>query len=146
MSFSDQVPEEMYLYFIRCRDRIKIGRSNDPARRMQELSVYAPDPLELIAIFPNCGHYQNELHQTLKNINTNGEWFEDTKETRKAMQYVFERGVLGLDEIYHIDEWIKAMNKYLFNFVNDFPDMQDRIMDAMQQILDEARAIAEKRR
>lgn len=68
------------LYFIQSSNNgmIKIGRSKDPERRLNQLQTGSPHKLKLICFFKDDGHKEKFLHETLKKfrIRKNNEWFD----------------------------------------------------------------------
>jgi hypothetical protein len=68
----------MSVYFIRCGDHIKIGRSVDPWGRLASLQTANPFPLEMLALSPGGGEFETGLHEAFSDDNTNGEWFRVT--------------------------------------------------------------------
>jgi len=60
----------------------KIGKSNDPAKRLLELQTGNPLELRVSDIYDNCGKYEILAHQKAKQISTEhrGEWFRLTSE------------------------------------------------------------------
>lgn len=71
----------MYVYFIRARDYVKIGKANVPEVRLQELQVGNPVPLVLLAKLPCRGeraaeHLEFVLQSVLRRYQIRGEWFE----------------------------------------------------------------------
>lgn len=75
-----------YVYFISCvKDGgnvppIKIGVSGSPKKRLEQLSVASPYPLEIVYLlpfdsFPEAAQAEKEIQEALKERKTNGEWF-----------------------------------------------------------------------
>lgn len=59
---------------------VKIGRSIDIERRLQEIRMISPVELELIGVVP--GHFPRETayHREWAHLRRHGEWFEATTE------------------------------------------------------------------
>lgn len=77
-----------HLYFIESNDAIKIGRSGDPIRRMQQLQSSNAEKLRLIKIFYYKGCYEYYLHWIFQHIRLNGEWFEKSNEIYEFIELV----------------------------------------------------------
>lgn len=77
-----------YIYFIACnidkhkewRNRVKIGYSRDPKKRLEELQIGNPVKLSMLYFFPvnefQAKRLEGELHRKFKFLNVGGEWFE----------------------------------------------------------------------
>jgi hypothetical protein len=76
---------EVYVYFIKCGDYVKIGKSKDPESRLKTLkrpndSTISPNGLdlsdaELLGYIPGGSFLESSLHQQLYNQRVAGEWF-----------------------------------------------------------------------
>lgn len=71
----------MYVYAIRARQYVKIGKANNPVERMDALQV--GNPVELSSLFklpcPSekaAEQLEYVLHRMFKKFNSLGEWFE----------------------------------------------------------------------
>ena len=53
---------------------LKIGKSENPQRRLKELQTGSPTTLTLLHSIE--GDFESELHQKFREFNLNGEWFE----------------------------------------------------------------------
>jgi hypothetical protein len=65
-----------YVYFIRSRDTVKIGRATDPAARLKELQTGHPHTLELIVAVPAHALLERALHERFVRQRLAGEWFQ----------------------------------------------------------------------
>lgn len=75
------------LYLIECVGSgwVKIGKSENPARRMQGLQTCCPLELVLLAELPRgTGVEELALHYKLRDFRGFGEWFRDVPEVRAA--------------------------------------------------------------
>ena len=91
----------MHVYFIRSGKKgdIKIGKSNDPEKRMAELQTGNPKILRLIATIPckseqEAFDLEKALHKTFKSRWLHGEWFHRNirlKDIEKAKAKARER-------------------------------------------------------
>jgi hypothetical protein len=59
-----------YVYFIRFSDRIKIGYTDDPHRRLKNL----PHD-EILALVPGTMSTEKKYHNMFKDLRLTGEWF-----------------------------------------------------------------------
>ena len=63
------------VYFVACRDMIKIGRSRSVEQRLLELQVGNPYPLRLLGTVVGGRAEENRLHELLSDFWHRGEWF-----------------------------------------------------------------------
>lgn len=92
----------MFVYVIAASAAVKIGISNDPARRLGEAATYSPWGAGL--------HYAHEVpaedardieatcHQILKNSRLEGEWFQERPDTAEALVKRVAEQFAGRDE------------------------------------------------
>lgn len=66
------------IYFIKgaISGRIKIGKSNDPERRLRALQTGSPEPLELLGTIPGGLKEERILQKKFKRFAMHGEWFK----------------------------------------------------------------------
>lgn len=67
-----------HLYFIRCGDQIKIGRSVNVQKRLQALITSAGRPMQLLATISNGGDREPDFHRQFRDSRLRGEWFRVT--------------------------------------------------------------------
>ena len=70
----------MKTYLISCGQFIKIGRSKDPQKRLQQLQAALPQELSLILVLD--GDHELRLHKLFARYRKNGEWFHYSNELR----------------------------------------------------------------
>lgn len=77
----------MSVYFIkRVSDGlIKVGFSDDPKRRLQQLQTGQPDRLEMILVIRGGMELERTLHIRWRHLNVGGEWF---KPHRELLSYI----------------------------------------------------------
>lgn len=65
------------LYIMKCLDRYKIGRSNNPESRVSELQTGNPDEITLQYTWPEFGRYERFVHMRAEAYFTRlmGEWY-----------------------------------------------------------------------
>ena len=73
------------VYFIEAIgvDRIKIGYSDNPDKRLKQLLTGSPLTLELRATMPGSLTTERELHQRFAHLRIENEWFQYTDEIRQ---------------------------------------------------------------
>ncbi|MEV4424029.1 GIY-YIG nuclease family protein [Streptomyces sp. NPDC049602] len=54
---------------------VKIGRSVDPKRRLAQIQLMSPVPLELLAVHVGDHAVETYLHRRFASLRTHGEWF-----------------------------------------------------------------------
>lgn len=64
-----------FVYFIRCRDRIKIGFSKNPAKRLTKINADAPYPCELLGSADADVHSEKSIHEQFAVSRVHSEWF-----------------------------------------------------------------------
>lgn len=64
-----------FVYFIRCEDRVKIGYSEDPVRRLSKVNADAPFPCELLGWVAADDYPERELHERFAAARLHSEWF-----------------------------------------------------------------------
>ena len=79
---------ETQIYFLLARSvgLIKIGRSIDVRRRIQDICTMSPVPLELIGVVYGTYQKETEYHQRWAGLRRHGEWFEATDELMTALE------------------------------------------------------------
>ena len=88
-----------YVYFIKCRDKIKIGYSTNVEKRIKQLSVGNGEKLELIYKIQSDRYLETILHKKYRNYHISGEWFEAEPIIRMIKQQkrnIREQKKLGL--------------------------------------------------
>jgi hypothetical protein len=81
--------DEQHVYFIKTKNRVKIGVARDPRRRLKTLQVGSPDKLELAGVLPFGGVYFEELlHEHYKAFHIHGEWYQFAKPIREHVAWL----------------------------------------------------------
>lgn len=73
-----QTGTHLYIIQDKVTKDIKIGRSNDPYYRLDQLQTANSNKLRIILILDNQGYREKILHKRLSRYNKNGEWFTET--------------------------------------------------------------------
>lgn len=65
-----------FLYALRCGEFVKIGRSKNPEKRLQQLRTASPYPCEIMGTIKEGPHYESRVHQMLRgHLHIGREWF-----------------------------------------------------------------------
>jgi len=64
---------------------IKIGFSEDVARRLRDLQAMSPVKLRVISSFAGTIFDEKRIHEELKQFRAHGEWFHDVSEVREVI-------------------------------------------------------------
>ena len=85
----------MTLYFVKCRDKIKIGISDSFDARISKLRRENAEDIEVLRIFhaeaDTIMELERSLHQELSSVNVHHEWFEDCPQVRAAIEELDKR-------------------------------------------------------
>jgi len=83
---------------------IKIGKSNHPISRFNEIRMWSPKRLKLFAILSTDGdalELEGEIHKELSDDRRHGEWFDVTE---TEVFDIFQRRAETDDEVYSVEE------------------------------------------
>lgn len=83
----DNRPEPA-IYFVRCGDFIKIGWSASWYKRIQNLKVGNPYPVETLLVIGRPEIFEKTMHAEFASLHHRGEWFRDDPRIR---DYIEER-------------------------------------------------------
>jgi hypothetical protein len=69
---------DKYLYVIQSEDSdyIKIGRTNNPKKRLSDLQSGNPNKLSYLILLKGKGYLEKSIHEDLKSYRVRGEWFK----------------------------------------------------------------------
>ena len=82
---------------------VKIGKSDTPMLRFNEIRMYSPYTLELFAILSTEGNaleLEKEIHEELADECVHGEWFNLSKD---AVYRLFTQVSESKDDVYHME-------------------------------------------
>lgn len=68
-------PTDDYVYFLRCGDFVKIGRSRDPKKRLANLSTMVPYQCELLLVISGPPSLEGAMHRYFHDCRERYEWF-----------------------------------------------------------------------
>jgi hypothetical protein len=82
-----------YVYFIEAigARRIKIGFTKDVRRRLHDLSIGCPFPIELMALMPGSLEDEFTMHKRFGQLHAHGEWFRARPRLRKFIKTLVEQ-------------------------------------------------------
>lgn len=63
----------MHTYFVATHNRVKIGRSASPPKRIKSLQTAQPEPLRVLLVLE--GDREREMHDRFSRHRRSGEWF-----------------------------------------------------------------------
>ena len=69
------IVDQEYVYFFKAGDAVKIGRSNDPAKRRAILQTGNPAFINVLGVIPGDVEAEKHIHYELRNFRCAGEWF-----------------------------------------------------------------------
>ncbi len=82
-----------WIYFIRCREFVKVGHSENPEYRLHELMKAVPFKMELIAKFPAQRPLEKFVHRALTPIRSKGEWYKWSE----VFETIIKTGIIALN-------------------------------------------------
>jgi len=74
-----------FVYFLRSRDRIKIGFSSNPLKRLTVLKTGMSHGIDSVAVVPGTEREERRAHKYLARFRQNGEWFDAHPAVIKVM-------------------------------------------------------------
>lgn len=77
---SRTTPDRGHVYFMRLDGCVKVGFSNNPARRARELSTAHSDRFEVMVAVRGTRHEEKLIHDLMEGCRRHGEWFDATDE------------------------------------------------------------------
>lgn len=83
------------IYFMACRDRLKVGYSANPGTRLKQLQGHCPYQLVLIGVLLGTGADEASIKRALRYVWAHGEWFcmNDTLEKIICFQTFVYAGI-----------------------------------------------------
>lgn len=98
-------------------NRVKIGFSFDPAKRLAELQTGSPFPLTLIGTCEGSFSLECRMHERLKDYRRTGEWFEfgpqEALDLLQQLSAAKDEGEYSIDElpdrILQALHWVRAL-------------------------------------
>ena len=79
----------MTVYFIATADRryVKIGYTTNMTRRLRDVQVGNPEPLELLGTLDGTKDDEKRLHHDWRRLRVEGEWFRLTDELAYSIEW-----------------------------------------------------------
>jgi hypothetical protein len=84
------------IYLISDGDRLKIGKSKHPQKRLAQLQTACGLKLRLIAVFNVPDYYEKRLHNMLRFNRAKNEWFKLDNETFTWVQEYLREAEINL--------------------------------------------------
>jgi hypothetical protein len=81
--------KQRYVYFIRpvgMPGLVKIGFSNNPAKRLDNMLCWSPIPLEIAATIPGDIKLEGRIHGLFKDCHSHREWFNETPQLTRFIE------------------------------------------------------------
>lgn len=72
-----------FVYFLKCGDKIKIGKAEDVRKRMAGIQTSSPDIVECLGVTTGGVREERRLHKKFSHLRHHGEWFVDATEIRE---------------------------------------------------------------
>jgi hypothetical protein len=86
LSNTNDSKHNVYVYFIRSVDSVKVGYSKHPNLRLNALQTANPNRLEMIGYFSGNKYDEEVIHQDLHKHRQYGEWFNYCEDVQKYIQ------------------------------------------------------------
>lgn len=77
---------------------IKIGTSNSPTHRAQDLATWSPFPLEVVATVEGGVPMERRFHAAFQSLHKGREWFEASAELVAAINHI-NAGIFDFDTL-----------------------------------------------
>ena len=90
LSHTNDSKYNVYVYFIRSLDSVKVGYSKHPNIRLNALQTANPNKLEMIGCFSGNKYDEEIIHQDLQKHRQSGEWFSYCEDVQKYVQEKLE--------------------------------------------------------
>jgi hypothetical protein len=82
-----------YVYFMKpvgAAGPVKIGCSGVPLQRLENLSTWAPEPLEIVVTIPGDFDTERSIHETFADLHSHREWFRADQRLTDLMQKLLD--------------------------------------------------------
>lgn len=127
---------------------VKIGRSDNPMKRVGELQTGNPNPLSLLSCFAAEPSVEQTIHKHLEKYSLNGEWFADCDEVmdiyytyltncRYKPQELFDEAIALLQESRKANEVLVALcekqQEGWEKFVDDVDKQNSKLKSDLKQ-------------
>ena len=129
-----KIIEKTNIYFIGSTEMmaVKIGKSNNPKKRLAGLQTGNSHKLTLFAVIEDVPHeYEKELHELMDHIHIKGEWFKLTNELIHFMVNKNTATILGFKgELFNNDPQEVFLDKAIDKLISWSGDCTDFISDS----------------
>ncbi len=105
------------IYFIsNGQKEVKIGKANDPYKRLSRLQTGSSSPLEIIGIIHGGIHEEKALHKKLAHLHIRGEWFHHTAEIDEIIKNRYDEIQSEIyDQELEVLVSIRDVNAFIYN-------------------------------
>lgn len=86
LNIEKEPSKQEVVYFIQAGDFVKIGRTRNIKRRIDQTQVHCPFPIQLIGTIEGDKDVEREIHDMFKPYQSTGEWFNLTPEVREKLK------------------------------------------------------------
>lgn len=80
-----QIRDGSLVYFLACRDRLKVGFSRNPAARAKDMQGHCPYQLTIIGVLPGNSEDEQHILNVLRRYRVHGEWHSMNDELEKVI-------------------------------------------------------------
>jgi len=102
--------EQGYVYFARSGDLVKIGHAVDFRRRLAQLQVGSPNPLQFEALIHGTAAEEASLHGRFASLRERGEWFRREAGLAAMLDYIATSDTSATATA-RVREWLKRNSK-----------------------------------
>ena len=91
----EELKYETFVYLIGAvgRNRIKVGKADDPSQRLRQLQTGSAEQLQLLGVIKAKASFESDLQLKFAEDRIRGEWFEATNDLRSYIeQYAADDG------------------------------------------------------
>lgn len=72
--------EGPHIYFLRGHGHVKVGTTRKPDKRITEIQVSSPVPLDVMLVVPGDVILERRIHRRFRHLRRHGEWFKAAPE------------------------------------------------------------------
>ena len=112
-SFCAETDPFGFTYFVRDEDRIKIGFTIHPNKRMSSLQTGNYRELETIAVVPSYMAEEHETHERFAHLRERGEWFRAEPDLLEFIEDLKVRAAPVMAQVGVLKEQLSALDSKL---------------------------------
>lgn len=111
VSVTEELPDPFgFTYFIRDEDRIKIGFTIQPAKRMSSLQTANSRELETLLVAPSYMAEEHDTHQRFAHLRERGEWFRAEPELLDFIEDLKVKAAPAMARVGVLQEQLSALD------------------------------------